>query len=103
LWTMMRCLKARIICLSGTGNITDIEKLQKLNHLLMTKNWNLYCIHHSAITSDRDYLPDYALKKKARRGMNSIQIHKTRMGDELKRKMCAHHYREFHPFLYPAP
>jgi hypothetical protein len=93
LWTMMKCLKDRIIRLIDKGGITDTEELQRLNHFLMTKKWNLYCIRHSAITSDSDYLPDYGLKKKARWSMNSKQPSryiKSRMGDELKRKILAH-------------
>jgi len=91
--TMMKCLRDRIIRLIDNGGITDTEELQRLNHLLMTKKWNPYCIRHSAITSDSDYLPDYALKKKARWSMNSKQPSryiKSRMGDELKRKILAH-------------
>ena len=41
--------------------------------MLRTKKWNPYCIRHSAITSDSDYLPEYALKKKVRWSMNSRQ------------------------------
>ena len=93
LWTMMKCLRDRIVCLLASGNITDVEERQKLDYLLKTKKWNPYCIRHSAITSDSDYLPDYALKKKARRSMNSKQPSryiKTRMGDELKQKILVH-------------
>ena len=93
LWTMMKCLKARIIRLLGNGGITDVTERQKLDHLLKTKKWNPYCIRHSAITSDSDYLPDYALKKKARWSMNSKQPSryiKSRMGDELRQKILVH-------------
>ena len=47
------------------------KKEKKLNFLLKTKKWNPYCIRHSAITADSDYLPEYALKKKVRWSMNS--------------------------------
>ena len=93
LWTMMKCLKERIVRLRDSGCITDAKEQQKLDYLLMTKKWNPYCIRHSAITSDSDYLPDYALKKKARWSMNSKQPSryiKTRMGDELKQKILVH-------------
>ena len=63
---------------------------EKLEYLLKTKKWNPYCIRHSAITSDSDYLPEYALKKKVRWSMNSKQgtrYIKRRMGDELKTKI----------------
>lgn len=93
LWTMMKCLKERIIRLRASGNITDIIEQQRLDHLIIAKKWNPYCIRHSAITSDSDYLPDYALKKKARWSMNSKQPSryiKTRMGDELKQKILVH-------------
>lgn len=93
LWTMMKCLRARIVRLLDSGTIIDVKEQQKLNYLLMTKRWNPYCIRHSATTSDSDYLPDYALKKKVRWSMNSKQPSryiKTRMGDELKQKILVH-------------
>jgi integrase/recombinase XerD len=93
LWTMMKQLKERISRLRASGCITDVNEQQKLDYLLVTKKWNPYCIRHSAITSDSDYLPDYALKKKARWSMNSKQPSryiKTRMGDELKQKILVH-------------
>jgi integrase/recombinase XerD len=49
-----------------------------------------YCIRHSSITSDSDYLPEYALKKKVRWSMNSKQgsrYIKRRMGNDLKQKI----------------
>ena len=73
LWTVMKQLRTRIIRLIETGSITDNEEHQKLEYLLKTKKWNPYCIRHSAITSDSDYLPEYALKKKVRWSMNSKQ------------------------------
>jgi hypothetical protein len=33
---------------------------EKLEYLLRTKKWNPYCICHSPITSDSDFLPEYA-------------------------------------------
>jgi len=63
LWTMMKCLRARIVQLLESGSIIDVKEQQKLDYLLVTKRWNPYCIRHSAITSDSDHLPDYALKK----------------------------------------
>jgi hypothetical protein len=47
------------------GSITDKEERHKLEYLLNTKRWNPYRIRHSSIISDCDYLPEYALKKKA--------------------------------------
>ena len=47
-------------------------------------------LRHSAITSDSDYLPEYALKKKVRWSMNSKQgarYIKRRMGNDLKQKI----------------
>jgi integrase/recombinase XerD len=55
-----------------------------------TMRWNPYCIRHSSITSDSDYLPEYALKKKVRWSMNSKQgarYIKRRMGNDLKQKI----------------
>ena len=61
-----------------------------MNHFLSVKKWNPYCIRHSAITADSDYLPEYALKKKVRWSMNSKQgsrYIKRRMGNELKNRI----------------
>lgn len=90
LWNLMEQLKRRIIRLIENGEITDEEERQKLDYLLKTKKWNPYCIRHSAITADSDYLPEYALKKKVRWSMNSKQgtrYIKTRMGTDLKNKI----------------
>ena len=54
-------------------SITNIEEREKIDFLLKTKKFNPYCLRHSAITSDSDYLPEYALKKKVRWSMNSKQ------------------------------
>ena len=72
------------------GSITDNEERQKLEYLLNAKKWNPYCIRHSSITSDSDFLPEYALKKKVSWSMNSKQgarYIKRRMGNDLKQKI----------------
>jgi integrase/recombinase XerD len=66
MWTMMKQLRYRIIRILESGSIIDNEERQKLEYFLKTKKWNPYCIRHSAITSDSDFLPEYALKKKVR-------------------------------------
>ena len=89
----MKQLKERIKLLLEKGQITDLKEKEKLGHLCVTKKWNAYCIRHSAITSDSDYLPEYALKKKVRWSMNSKQgarYIKNRMGNELKNKILAY-------------
>ncbi len=93
MWTMMKQLRNRIVRLLENDTITNDEERQKLEFLLKTKKWNPYCIRHSAITSDSDFLPDYALKKKVRWSMNSKQgsrYIKTRMGNDLKRQILVH-------------
>ena len=83
-------LKKRINKLVISGAITDQREKERLEYLLNTKKWNPYCIRHSAITADSDYLPEYALKKKVRWAMNSQQGRryiKNRMGDELRNKI----------------
>jgi integrase/recombinase XerD len=90
LWTMMKQLRHRITQMLESGMIDNIE--EKLEYLLRTKKWNPYCLRHSAITYDSDYLPEYAVKKKARWSMNSRQgsrYIKSRMGGELKRAILA--------------
>ena len=90
LWIVMKQLRTRIIRLIETDSITDNEEHQRLEYFLKTKKWNPYCIRHSAITSDSDYLPEYALKKKVRWSMNSKQgsrYIKRRMGNDLKQKI----------------
>ena len=84
MWTMMKQLRQRAIRLIENGSITNKEERQKLEHLIKTKRWNPYCIRHSAISSDSDFLPEYALKKKVRWSMNSKQgsrYIKRRMGE----------------------
>ena len=66
MWTIMKQLRSRIIRMLENGSITDKEERQKLEYLLNTKRWNPYCIRHSSISSDSDFLPEYALKKKVR-------------------------------------
>jgi integrase/recombinase XerD len=90
LWKVMREIRKKIINLLNDGQIADKEEREKLEYLIKTKRWNPYCMRHSAITSDSDYLPEYALKKKVRWSMNSKQSAryiKRRMGKDLKQKM----------------
>jgi integrase/recombinase XerD len=88
IWDMMRQLKKRIKRLLDNNEIRDTIEKEKLKFLINTKKWNPYCIRHSSITHDSDYLPEYALKKKVRWSMNSKQgarYIKRRMGDDLKK------------------
>jgi len=90
---IMKQLKERIKRLLENREIMNTKEQEKLGYLLKTKKWNPYCIRHSAITSDSDYLPEYALKKKVRWSMNSKQgsrYIKNRMGNELKNKILEH-------------
>jgi len=90
LWTIMKQLRQRIIRLLANDSIDDPNEREKLEYLLKNKRWNPYCIRHSAITSDSDFLPEYALKKKVRWSMNSKQSAryiKRRMGNDLKQKI----------------
>jgi integrase/recombinase XerD len=48
-----------------------LKEKKRLEHLLKTKKWNPYSLRHSSITSDSDFLTEYALKKKVRWSMNS--------------------------------
>jgi integrase len=87
---VMKQLRERIIRLLEGGKINNEDEIQKLEYLVKTKRWNAYCIRHSAITADSDYLPEYALKKKVRWSMNSKQgsrYIKRRMGNDLKLKI----------------
>jgi integrase/recombinase XerD len=90
MWTMMKQLRGRIIRILESDSIPDENERKKLEYLIKTKKWNPYCIRHSAITSDSDYLPEYALKTKGRWSMNSKQgarYIKSRMGNDLKQKI----------------
>ena len=73
LWTMMKQLRMRIARMLESGAIDNDAEKEKLEYLLKTKKWNPYCLRHSAITNDSDYLPEFAVKKKARWSMNSRQ------------------------------
>lgn len=70
---IMKQLRQRIIRFLEKGEISSSDDREKLEYLLKAKRWNPYCIRHSAITADSDYLPEYALKKKVRWSMNSKQ------------------------------
>ncbi|MGB7956679.1 MAG: hypothetical protein WCF23_22130 [Candidatus Nitrosopolaris sp.] len=88
LCNMMKQLRNRIIAIVQNCSLKDSKEKGKLEFLLQTKKWNPYCIRHSAITYDSDYLPEYAVKKKARWSMNSRQgtrYVKSRMGADLRR------------------
>jgi hypothetical protein len=90
LCTMMKQLKTRILRLHQSGSITNESERLTLEHRVKTKRWNPCCIRHSAITSDSDFLPEYALKKKVRWSMNSKQgarYIKKRMGNDLKNQI----------------
>lgn len=81
--------------LTATGQRRDSRhsKRQRLEYLSRTKRWNPYCLRHSAITHDSDYLPGYALNKKVRWSMNSKQparYIKNRMGETLKNVILEH-------------
>ena len=93
IWTMMKQLRKRILRLLETGSIINVKEREKLRHLIKNKKWNPYCIRHSAITADSDFLPEYALKKKVRWSMNSKQgsrYIKRRMGNDLKQKILVY-------------
>src|SRR5690606_30774424 len=90
MWTMMKQLRTRISRIIESGEIKNTDEKEKLEFLLKTKKWNPYCLRHSSITYDSDYLPEYALKKKVRWSINSRQgarYIKRRMGNELKNKI----------------
>ena len=59
LHTMMTQLKKRILRLIETGEIKGEEE-KKCYYINNNKRFNPYCIRHYAITSDSDYLPEYA-------------------------------------------
>lgn len=85
---MMKQLRKRIERMIEEGSIKEQSEREKLEYLLRTKKWNPYCLRHSAITYDSDYLPEFAVKKKARWSMNSRQGSrdiKLRTGPDLKR------------------
>lgn len=93
LWSMMKNLKNRITRLIETDAIKNMEEKEKLEFILKTKKFNPYCLRHSSITNDSDYLPEYALKKKCRWSMNSRQGNryiKNRMGNDLKQKILTY-------------
>jgi integrase/recombinase XerD len=89
LWLLMKRLKTRIERLIENDTMEKEEK-EKLELILRSKKFNPYCLRHSSISYDSDYLPEYALKKKCRWTMNSRQGNryiKARMGNDLKQKI----------------
>ncbi len=106
LLSIMNQLRERIHRLLKNNEITDSKEIQTLEYLLETKKWNPYCIRHSTITADSDYLPEYALKKKVRWSMNSKQgaRHiKKRMGNELKNKILEYNGISVEPLKKQKP
>ena len=92
IWNIMKQLRTRIIRMLESNEIKDRSERQNIDFLIKTKKFNPYCFRHSSISSDSDYLPEYALKKKVRWSMNSRQGNryiKTRMGQELKNRILA--------------
>ena len=89
MWTMMNQLKIRVLKMLQERTIKDVKEKEKLEYLIKTKKWNPYCLRHSSISSDSDFLPEYALKKKVRWSMNSKQglYIKRRIGDDLKNQI----------------
>jgi integrase/recombinase XerD len=90
LCTIFKQLRNHIVEQIESGKISDAKEVEQLQLFLRTKKWNPYCLRHSSLTSDSDYLPEFALKKKARWSMNSRQgarYIKARMGNEMKNKI----------------
>lgn len=59
LWNIMEHLKRRIAKMLDHKELDDKKEIEKLRYLLRTKKFNPYCLRHSSISSDSDYLPDY--------------------------------------------
>jgi integrase/recombinase XerD len=93
IWKIFMDLKVRIKTMVERSEIADPQEQERLEILLRTKKWNPYCLRHSAITSDSDFLPGYALNKKVRWSMTSRQPNryiKARMGDQLRDTILSH-------------
>jgi integrase/recombinase XerD len=60
LWTMMKQLRLKISRLIESNSISDDNKKERLQVILATKKFNPYCLRHSSISHDSDYLPDFA-------------------------------------------
>lgn len=91
-WTVLMGLRQRIVTMLETKQITQPKEIENLRNLINTKKWNPYCIRHSAITYDADFLPGHSLNKKVRWSMNSRQparYIKNRMSKNLKRRILA--------------
>lgn len=67
---MMKQLRARISRLIETDSITDDAEREKLLVLITTKRFNPYCLCHSSISYDSDFLPD--IIKKTQRSKNQL-------------------------------
>jgi integrase/recombinase XerD len=93
IWKIFMDLKTRIKTMIERSEITDSQERERLEFLLRTKKWNPYCLRHSAISSDSDFLPGYALNKKVRWSMTSHQPQryiKARMGNQLRDTILSH-------------
>jgi len=57
MWTMKNQLKGRIAKMIKEDAIKDTVEKKKLWSSLRNQKWNPYCLRHSSISSDSDYLP----------------------------------------------
>lgn len=93
MWQLMHDrLRPQIKHKLETGEITDPKDREILEILLKNKKWNPYCIRHSAITQNSDYLPGYVLNTKVRWSMVSEQPKryiKRRMGRDITLQLLA--------------
>lgn len=99
-------LKPRLRKLLESGEISDPDEREKLEHILKTRRFNPYCLRHSAITYDGDSLPEFALRRKVRWSMNSKQparYMKRRMGNNLKRQILVREGLEIDEELKETP
>jgi integrase/recombinase XerD len=60
---MMKYLRSRIVSLIKEDSIANKEEREKFEYILRTKRWNPYCMRHSSITADSDFLPEYAFSE----------------------------------------
>jgi integrase len=82
LWAIMNNLKKKILEILENKLIEDIEKKKLLSYLISSKKCNPYCIRHSSIDEDAEWLVDNSMTKKV-----GWTINTKRRGTYIQKRM----------------
>lgn len=106
LWAILNNLKKKIANLLKNDLIEDVEKKKLLEHLINSKKWNPYCIRHSSIDEDAEWLVDNSVTKKVGWTINTKRratYIQQRMGRKTKVEVLKRDGIEIDDFDKPVP